>query len=71
MIGVQLLIDLPLLRQVPLGEDRLHRAGGHTGATVNAYDGINVEHLSSSKPESRPVVDGCNQPDTRLRKLYL
>ena len=34
---------LPLLRQILQRENRGHRADGHTGATVDAFDGVDVE----------------------------
>src|SRR5690242_17809120 len=35
----------PLLRQIVEGEDRRYRANRHAGAAVDAFYGIDVEHL--------------------------
>jgi len=40
----------PLLRGFVERENRLHRAGRHTGSAIDALIGVNVEHLGRRKP---------------------
>src|SRR5712691_4547893 len=53
---VQLDEVLPLLRGLVLGEDRLHRADGLAGPAVDAFVGVDIEHL-------RAFVDAVHRAD--------
>jgi len=45
VLGVALGERLPLLWQIVQGKDRRHRAHRHASATIDALDGIDVEHF--------------------------
>ena len=45
ILCVALGVALPLLRKIIKGKNRRHRAHRNAGAAINAFDGINIEHL--------------------------
>src|SRR5689334_6431254 len=71
MVRVLLDITRPLLRSLVEGKNRLDRTGRYTRAAIDAFVGVNIEHLSGG--ERRLVlsrVDAVHRTNIHARGVF-